>query len=266
MSSATPYETLEFSVEQGVATIRLNRPDAANALTKAMAAELFDASVRCEIDDSIRSVVLTGSGKMFCAGGDLKAFTGAGDQLPEYLTYTASALHGAVARFSRMNAPLVIAVNGTAAGGGFSLSLCGDYTIASERAKFVCAYTASGLSPDGSSTYFLAKHVGLLRAKELIMTNRVLTAEEARDWGIVSKVVSADALEDEANTMARQFADGPTRAYGAVKHLLETAYNESIDTQLDAEGRSIVDMMQSEDGRHGLDAFLNKRQPKFVGK
>jgi 2-(1,2-epoxy-1,2-dihydrophenyl)acetyl-CoA isomerase len=266
MSQNTAYDTLEFSVDAGVATVLLNRPDEANALTREMAAELFDVAVRCEVDASIRSVLLTGAGKMFCAGGDLKAFTAQGEEIAEYLTYTASALHGAVARFSRMAAPVVVAVNGTAAGGGFSLSLCADYMMVSERAKFVCAYTASGLSPDGSSTYFLAKHVGLLRAKELILTNRVLDADEAVAWGIANKVVAADRLVDEASAMAQQFAQGPTRAYGAVKRLLQTAFDGSIDTQLDAEGRAIVDTMRSDDGRHGLDAFLNKRKPTFSGK
>lgn len=266
MTVNAEYETLDVSVEDGVAKIVLNRPDDANALTREMAEELFNAAVRCEFDDEVRAVLLTGAGKMFCAGGDLKAFSSQGDTLPEYLTHTATALHGAVTRFSRMDAPVVVAVNGTAAGGGFSLSLCADYALASERAKFVCAYTASGLSPDGSSTYFLAKHVGLLRAKELILTNRVLTAEQAVDWGIVNKVVPPGELADQALAMARQFAAGPTLAYGAVKRLLQTAYNESIETQLDAEARCIVGTMRTEDGADGLDAFLNKRSPRFSGK
>lgn len=260
------YETLKFEVSNdSVAVITLNRPDAANALTKTMARELFEASVRCDTDKSIRSVVLTGSGKMFCAGGDLQSFHDQGDEVPAYLTATATMLHASVSRFNHMAPPVVMAVNGTAAGGGFSLCLSGDYIMASDKAKFVSAYTASALTPDGSSTYFLAKHIGLLRAKELILTNRVLTAEEARDWGMINQVVPADDLMTAAMDLARKFAAGPTAAFGAAKHLLNSAYTESLETQLESESRSIVAMMRSEDGAHGLESFLNKKKPTFKG-
>ncbi|MCZ6590205.1 MAG: enoyl-CoA hydratase-related protein, partial [Alphaproteobacteria bacterium] len=169
-------------------------------------------------------------------------------------------------RFSRMDAPLVMAVNGTAAGGGFSLALAGDYVIAADSAKFISAYTASGLTPDGSSTYYLAKHVGLLRAKELILTNRLLSAEEACAWGLVSKVVPGDQLMDEAMATARAFATGPTRAYGIAKNLLTTAYSEALEAQLDAESRGIAVTMGSRDGRHGIESFLNKKKPEFTGE
>lgn len=260
------YETLLFDVTDNIAVITLNRPDAANALSKTMAGELFDAAVRCDDDDAIRAAVLTGAGKMFCAGGDLKIFHDQGDGLPAFVMQTATLLHAAVSRFNHMAPPLVMAINGTAAGGGFSLALSGDFSIAADTAKFVSAYTASGLTPDGSSTYFLAKHVGLMRAKELVLTNRVLSAEEARDWGIVNKVVPGESLMDEAMALARTFAAGPTRAYGAAKQLLQSAFSESLETQLDAESRSIANMMRTRDGRHGLESFLNKRKPEFKGE
>ena len=143
--------------------------------------------------DDVRAVVLTANGDMFCAGGDLKLFNQQDDGLPAFLTHTATMMHNGIIRFQYMDAPVVIAVNGTAAGAGFSMALSGDYVIAAEEAKFVSAYTASGLTPDGSSTYFIAKHVGLMRAKELALTNRVLSAQEAVDWGIASKVVAREA-------------------------------------------------------------------------
>ena len=260
------YETLTFEVTDRVGVITLNRPDQANALNKTMAQELFEVAVRCDTDDNIRAAILTGIGKMFCAGGDLKAFHDQGDNLPAFLTETATLLHSAVSRFNHMNAPLVIAINGTAAGGGFSLALSGDYSLAVDKAKFVSAYTASGLTPDGSSTYFLAKHVGLMRAKEIILTNRVLTAEEACAWGLVNKVVPVDQLMDEAMALAKNFAAGPSKAYGAAKHLLHTAFSEGMETQLEAESRSIVAMMKTRDGRHGLESFLNKKTPEFKGE
>jgi 2-(1,2-epoxy-1,2-dihydrophenyl)acetyl-CoA isomerase len=158
------------------------------------------------------------------------------------------------------------AVNGAAAGAGFSLALSGDYVLAAREAKFVSAYTASGLTPDGSSTYFLAKHVGLLRAKELILTNRVLSAGEAFSWGLVSRVVDAGDLKSEARKLATNFAAGPTKAYGGSKRLLLSAYEASLESQLENEAVSHATTSRTEDGRHGINAFANKQRPQFKGR
>ena len=260
------YETLDFSIVDNVAIIKFNRPDNANAMTPEMGSDLLDAAVQCETNHEVRAVVITGNGKMFSAGGDLQSFSDAGGQKYGFLIRMATDLHQALIRFAHLNAPVIMAVNGTAAGAGFSIALAGDYVIASEKAKFVCAYTASGLTPDGSSTYFLAKHVGLMRAKELMLTNRVLTSEEACNWGMVSKVVPAESVLQEAIDMAKQFATGPTLAFGGVKSMLLTTFNNPIETQLEKETQSIANMMRTEDGPNGLDAFLNKRKPEFKGQ
>ena len=260
------YQHILFDVSENIGVITLNRPDDANAIHKPMVEELLDIALRCYREADIRAVVLTGAGKMFCGGGDLKTFNSLGDDAANYVDQTATVLHHAISRFSRMAAPVVMAVNGTAAGGGFSLALAGDYVIAADSAKFISAYTASGLTPDGSSTYYLAKHIGLLRAKEMILTNRLLSAEEACDWGLVSKVVPDDQLMDEAMGQARAFAAGPTKAFGIAKNLLTTAYSESLEAQLDAESRGIATTMSSRDGRHGLESFLNKKKPEFTGE
>ena len=151
------YETIDFDIAGGVATITLNRPENANALNLRMAEELFDVSIRCASDPAIRSVILTARGKLFCGGGDLNEMDEAGDGREAHLLRMATILHQAVIRFSLMDAPLVVGVNGTAGGGGFSMVLAGDYVVASERAKFVSAYTSSGLTPDGSSTIRCAR-------------------------------------------------------------------------------------------------------------
>ncbi|MEL6946309.1 MAG: enoyl-CoA hydratase-related protein [Pseudomonadota bacterium] len=260
------FETITFTVGDGIATITLNRPDNANALSERMAEELLAVALECDTNDGIRAVILTGTGKLFCGGGDLEEMHGAGDRQPAHILKMATLLHAAVIRFSTMDAPLIVAVNGTAGGGGFSLALSGDIILASDKAKFVSAYTASGLTPDGASTYFLAKHIGLLRAKELVLTNRVLTADEACAWGLVTRTVPADALQDEARNMARSFADGPTKAYGGAKRLLHTAFGETAETQLDKEAVSIAAMMTTRDGPHGIEAFLNKQKPSFEGR
>lgn len=259
------YETLRYEMSDGVATITLERKDnPANALNGRMAEELFDVGVRCGAPE-VRAVIVTATGKMFCGGGDLGEMDAVPDK-PAHLTRMATLLHAGLTRLARIDAPVIMAVNGTAGGGGFSIVLSGDYVIASERARFVSAYTSSGLTPDGSSTYYLAKHVGLMRAKELMLTNRVLTADEALDWGLVNKVVPPETVMDEARAVAQHIASGPTKAFGGVKRLLDTAFSDGLETQLDRETRSIADMMRTDDGPAGIAAFLAKETPRFQGR
>ena len=259
------FETMTFSVENNVATVTLMRPDDANAMNGAMLDEIWEAALICEEDPEIRAVIVTATGKMFCAGGDLKEFNGQGDNIPAFVTRHATLLHAGITRFQRMDAPVIMAVNGTAAGAGLSLMASGDVVLAADTAVFVSAYTASGLTPDGSSTYFLAKHIGLMRAKEMILLNRKLTASEALDWGLVTRVVAPDDLMSEAQKMAEGFAAGATRAYGGAKRLLVSAYNQTLETQLELETVSIAEMGRTHDGRHGIDSFANRRKPEFRG-
>ncbi|MEE9314524.1 MAG: enoyl-CoA hydratase/isomerase family protein [Rhizobiaceae bacterium] len=260
------YKTLDFTVAENIATITLNRPDDANALDAKMADELLEVAIECSTREDVRAVILTGKGRMFCPGGDLKEFKAVGNKKEAHLIKMATIMHAAIVRFSNMEAPLIVAVNGTAGGGGFSLALSGDVILASNKAKFVSAYTASGLTPDGSSTFFLAKHIGLLRAKEMIFTNRVLSADEACNWGLVSRVVEPESLMTAAMELATAFATGPTKAYGQVKKLLNTAFNEPMEAQLEKEAQGISGMMKTRDAPHGLEAFLNKEKPKFEGR
>lgn len=259
------YETMTYEVVDSVAVITLNRPNDANALNQPMSEELFAVSVKAEHDPNVRAVLITANGKMFCAGGDLKHFSEAGDEMAARLTNTATNLHAAVSHFNRMNAPVVIAVNGTAAGAGFSLAICGDYVFASEKAKFTMAYTAAGLSPDGSSTFFLAHLVGMRKAKELALTNRLLSADEAFNWGMVNKVVPAESLQEEAMGLAKKLAKGPTKSFGMTKRLILEACTESLETQMEAEGRGIAQCCMTPDGQEGVMAFLEKRKPDFKG-
>lgn len=258
------YQTIRWTLENNVAEITMDRGAGATALNARMCDELFDAACRCDAEGA-RAVILTGTGKTFNVGGDLQEFTDAKNK-SDHVTRMATMIHAAVSRFAHMDAPVICAVNGSAGGAGLSMAVSGDIVLASERAKFVSAYTASGLSPDGSLTYFLAKHVGLLRAKELVLTNRVLTAQEACDWGLVTRVVAADDLASEARALAADLAAGPTQAFGRAKQLLETAFSESIETQLDKETRAIAAMMRTEDGQNGISAFLAKQTPKFSGR
>jgi 2-(1,2-epoxy-1,2-dihydrophenyl)acetyl-CoA isomerase len=259
------YSTLLFEIRNNVARITLNRPQAANSINLDMSRELMHAAIRCSEDPSVRAVILTGSGSMFCAGGDLKAFAAQGDNLPGHLKEVTTNLHAAVSRLVRMDAPVVAAVNGTAAGGGMSLCLFCDLVLAAESAKFTLAYTRAGLSLDGSSSYFLPRLIGLRRALELALTNRVLTASEAVAWGIATKAVPDRDLQTEAQTLAAQLAAGATRALGAAKRLLHFGASESLETQMELEAQAIAEQVRIGEGREGIAAFLGKRAPRFTG-
>jgi 2-(1,2-epoxy-1,2-dihydrophenyl)acetyl-CoA isomerase len=260
------YETIEFGVDAGVATITLNRPDAANGMNLPMMRDLAAAAVRCDESPEIRAAVITGAGRFFSAGGDVKGFSAAGDEAGALIKEMTMYFHAAVSRFSRMDAPLVGAVNGMAAGAGFSLAAACDLAIAAESAVFLSAYTAAALSPDGSSTYFVPRLVGVRRAAELMLTNRRLSATEAVDWGLINEVVADDELQVRAAEVAAGLAAGPTKAYGAVKAMLHASLGSSLETQMEIEARFIADMTRTADGAEGIAAFVEKRPPEFTGR
>lgn len=259
------FENILFERDGAVATITLNRPDAANGINTPMSKDLLDAAILCSQDPTIRAVLLTGAGKMFSAGGDLKGFAELGENIGSGLSEMTNLLHGAISRFARMDKPLIVAVNGTAAGAGMSLAALGDIVIAAESAKFTMAYTAAGLTPDGSSTYFLPRLIGLRRTQELMITNRRLSAAEAASWGLITRTAPDDSVFDEARALAQQLATGPTKAFGTVRALLAQSSTNGLETQLEQEARGIVTQSGTHDGREGIRAFLEKRQPEFTG-
>ena len=259
------YQTLNFDVDSGVATITLNRPEALNAMSPAMAKELHEVALQIDANNSVRAVILTGTGKAFCAGGDLGAFVAAGEQARTLILQMTGDLHLALSRLSRNRAPVIAAVNGTAAGAGFSLAMAADLAIAEEQAVFTMAYTNAGLSPDGSSTYFMPRKIGDRRTRELMLTNRLLTAPEALDWGVVNQVVEGGGALAAARVMAAGMAQGPTEAYAQVKRLLDSSFSQSLETQMELEARAIADQVASVDGQEGMLAFVEKRKPQFRG-
>jgi len=257
------YTTILFEVKDHVARLTLNRPEAANALNLDMSKDLMHAALRCSEDPDVRAVVVTGAGRMFSGGGDLKSFAAQGEHMPYHLKEVTTYLHAAVSRFTRMDAPVIAAVNGTAAGAGLSLVCACDLVLAAESAKFTVAYTRVGLTPDGSSTYFLPRIVGLKRALELTLTNRLFSAQEAQEWGIVTKVVPDANLQAEADALAAQLASGAIGALGAAKRLLHSGWNETLETQMELETQTIAARAHTADGREGIAAFLEKRAPQF---
>jgi 2-(1,2-epoxy-1,2-dihydrophenyl)acetyl-CoA isomerase len=259
--------TLNFKIKNNVAIIELNRPKQYNSLNQAMAEDLFKVSLECEDNSEIRSVILTGTGdKAFCAGGDLHSFAQHEKKVASHLKEVTTSLHGAISRLSRMNPPLIVAVNGVAAGAGFSFVGFADIVIASSNASFVSAYSKAGLTPDGSSTYFLPRIIGSRRYAELVLTNKILTADEACDWGLVNKVVDFNDLQNEAFKLAKSLAEGPTLAFGKLKNLIHNSFLDSLEGQMEYEARMISDSAKTKDGMNGIDAFVNKKQVSFKGE
>ena len=183
------------------------------------------------------------------------------------MRYTTAGLHVAISRFARMNAPYLVAVNGVAAGAGFSMAITGDMVFAAKSAKFTEAYTRAGVSPDGSSTWFLPRLIGHTRAMQLILMNDMLSAEQAMEWGLVNEVLEDDKLMTRTLEVAHQLAAGPTLAYGEAKRLVADSHSNSLETQMELETRAICGLARaSSDPKEGISAFTNKRKPTFKGE
>lgn len=258
----TDYQTITLEKTGPIARITLNRPDAANGMNGTMTRELADAAARCDTP-STKVVVITGAGRFFCAGGDLKDFASAPSR-GQHVKGVADDLHRAISSFARMDAVVITAVNGTAAGAGFSLAVSGDLVVAAESASFTMAYTKVGLSPDGSASYYLPRLIGIAKTKQLMLTNRVLSADEASRWGLVTEVVADDELAARTDALAAQMATTAAGSNGGVKALLLDTFSNGLEQQMELEGRLIARRAESSDGREGVDAFLAKRKPEFA--
>lgn len=269
MSKTPDYKTLLLSLENQVAKITLNRPEQANGMNMELIEELADAARYCDqaVNDShAKAVLITGNGNIFCAGGDIHSFKSFGAEVSTEIARLAGHLHEATSCFMQMQAPVITAVNGAAAGAGFSLAMIGDLVVAAESAQFMLAYTAIGLSPDGAATYTLPRLVGLRRAQELILLNRRLSANEALEWGLITKVFSDDSFMDEAMSLANKLANGPTRSFGTVKKLLNASDTNTPEEQMALEAENLAALSSSKDGQEGIMSFLEKRKPSFSGK
>lgn len=261
------YHHILFEETEGVATITLNRPEALNALTDIMMHEVVEVLEKIALNDELKVVVLTGAGTAFCSGADLKG--GMSDiSDARYLRikplghYTDLMLH--IARFEK---PLIAAVNGHAAGGGYSLALACDFRIASENAKFTVVQARIGVIPDGGITYLLPRVVGVARALELMYTADTINATEAKEIGLVNRVIPADQLSDEVTKLALRIARGPSTAIELAKKAVYAALQtDDIATALAYETWAISVLWRGADMQEGMAAFLEKRPPKFTGK
>jgi len=252
---------VEVTRDGAVQTITLNRPEVFNAFNRALHKALRDALKEAR-DPEVRAVVVTGAGKGFCAGQDLKEFGEAGN-VGDSLRAT---YHPNVLAVRALEKPVIAAVNGACAGAGLSFACACDIRIASDAAAFVPGFVGIGLIPDAGGTYFVHRLLGAPRAFEWMSSNRRLTAAEAHAWGIVSEVVEADGLAARAAELAELYASMPTRAVGMTKRLFDHADTATLDEQLELEAQLQAVAAQSDDFREGVAAFLEKRPPRFSGR
>jgi len=262
-------QAVQLEVAGGYAVITLNRPRAYNALNQALADGLLESLIACDEDREVRAVMLTGAGAAFCAGGDIRQMQEHVDRdghAGRFLKTLTVALHGAIATIAQMTKPVVMAVNGPAAGAGFSIAMAGDLAVAADNAKFTVAYTGIGLPPDGSLTYHLPRIIGPKLAFELTCTNRTLSAEEARELGMVARVFPAAEFPGKAREFVATLANGPTQALGRAKRLFASTFENSLETQMERERQLLSECGRTEDYREGMAAFLNKKPAAFRGR
>lgn len=261
------YETVVVSRRGGELRIELDRPESMNAWNQQLGSDLLAAVERAADDDAVRAVVISGRGRGFSSGADLKAGF---DQTPEGRPDVGTALreryHPIITGIRRMEKPVLAAVNGPAVGIGFSLALACDLVIASESAYFLLAFVNIGLVPDGGSSLFVPARIGVARAAEMAMLGERLPASRALEWGLVNRVVAVDAFDEEVDALAARLATGPTRSYAGIKRQLNAMAYPRLDEQLELEATLQEEMAGSDDFVEGVGAFLAKRPTQFGGR
>ncbi|MUL67896.1 enoyl-CoA hydratase [Mycobacterium sp. CBMA 234] len=253
--------------DNGIARLRLNRPEASNGLNVELLKRLHEVILDCHANPDVRVVLLTGKGRNFCAGGDVKTFESKGEELPQYLREATAWLQLATAALIQLRVPVVTAVQGFAAGGGgLGLVCASDLVVAARTAKFFSGAVRVGMAPDGGSSVTLAQLVGLRQALRILLTNPTLNASEAADIGLVTEVVEDDELHIRAEELAQQLAALPPLALSATKRLVWSGVGQSVEQRLAEEARTVSELSGTADAIEGLRAVIERRAPKFVGR
>lgn len=261
-------ETVLYSLESTVATIQMNRPDALNALSLQLGKDLASA-VRQAIADEARAVILTGSGRAFCSGGDLREMKAMGESegsIEAFLDSPLKALHEVILLIREAPIPFIAAVNGVCAGAGTNFALACDLVLASDDATFNEAFVRIGLSPDCGGSFFLPRAIGEKLAAELLMTGSTVSSQRAAEIGMINRVVPADRLLPEANDLAEKLAAGPTASIARVKRMLNATFSNDLREQLSVEAECQIESGRSLDFKEGVAAFFEKRPPRFRGQ
>jgi 2-(1,2-epoxy-1,2-dihydrophenyl)acetyl-CoA isomerase len=259
--SGTSAPTVKLEFRDQIAFLTMARPDSGNTMNQDFGRDFLAAALAID-GSTARAVVLSGQGKNFCFGGDLRGMIESGGDVTAYLTELTTNLHRGMAHLAAQAAPVIAAVNGSAAGGGLGLVLMADIVIAARSARFASAYTGVGLTPDLGCTFLLPRVIGAKRAMEMLLANRVLDAAQALEWGLVNRVVDDGELAAAATELAARLAAGPAGAYGIIKRLLAESQPGYV-LQMASEGRAISAQAGTKEGAEGIGAFLAKRAPRF---
>jgi 2-(1,2-epoxy-1,2-dihydrophenyl)acetyl-CoA isomerase len=262
------FETVLYSLDGGIATVTMNRPDALNALSMQLTIDLGNA-FRQAIADGARAIVFTGNGRAFCSGGDLREMQSMWERegrIEAFLEDPLGELHGVIRLMRETPIPFIAAVNGVCAGAGVNFALACDVVFASDDAAFREAFVRLGLSPDCGGTFFLPRAVGEKIATELFLTGDAVSAERALQIGMINHVVPAASLVEQATAFAAKLAAGPTGSYGRIKEMMNATFSNDLEAQLALEHRCQIESGKSADFKEGVAAFFEKRPPNFTGK
>ncbi|MFE9322348.1 enoyl-CoA hydratase/isomerase family protein [Nocardia sp. NPDC052278] len=257
---------IAYEVVDDIAYVRLDRPEVRNALDKQMGEHLLEVAIRIANDDSLRAVLITGNGPVFSVGGDIGAFSEGAADLPDLLSRMALLMHEAIRLLARVSVPIVTAVHGACAGGALGLLYPADVTIAAAGTKFATGFGRIGITADSGNTWYLPKFIGIRRASEMLFEDRVIDADTAADWGLITRVVPADQVATEAEATVRKLAAGATRGYGEMRRLLHNSWTTTLDHALSEETAALRRIAHTADACGAIESFLAKRPPAFTGK
>ena len=257
--------TIQVKIENKIAFITLNRPEVFNSFNREMALALQGVLDDCDKNEEVRAIVLTGNGKAFCAGQDLKEVTSP-ELNPGFKKILEDHYNPIIIRIREIKKPVIGAINGVAAGAGANIALACDIVIAHQKVSFIQAFSLIGLVPDSGGTYFLPRLIGFQKALALAMLGDKIGAEEAEKLGMIYKCVPSEEFEEIINKLAIKLANMPTKALGMIKELFNKSMTNTLEEQLDMESKYQIEAAQSEDYAEGVSAFIEKRKPNFKGK
>ena len=257
--------SIQTKVKDQVAFIAFNRPEVFNSFNREMALQFQDVLDTCESNSEVRAIVISGNGKAFCAGQDLKEVTSP-DLNPGFKKILEEHYNPIITRIRTIKKPIIAAVNGVAAGAGANIALACDIVVASDKASFIQAFSKIGLVPDSGGTFFLPRLIGFQKASALMMLGDKVSVEEAERLGMIYKVIPSETFSEEVDKLAVHVANMPTQALGFIKQMLNKSMTNTLEEQLELEGKLQIKSAQSEDYSEGVNAFVEKRKPNFKGK